>query len=138
MVSIQIYDFFERKTKLRVNKFIKENTVVKKCVPIPEVPRLIAHLGLSHVFILVLILRLRQLCCHPYLTLVTHPFILHNYFNIYEPFLQSLTEAFDDPGMLVASGAEKELSRAKKIMGVSWVNQVNDSVLLLFSSELNT
>lgn len=79
MVSIQIYDFFESKTKLRVNKFIKENTVVKKCVPISEALRLVAHLGLSHVFILVLILRLRQLCCHPYLTLVKHLFILHNH-----------------------------------------------------------
>jgi hypothetical protein len=50
------------------------------------------------------------------------------YLSIYEPPLQSLAKAFDDPGMLIASDAEKELSRAKKIMGLSWVNQVNDLV----------
>ena len=40
--------------------------------------------------------------------------------------------------MLVASGAEKELSRVKKIMGLSWVNQVNGLVSHSSSGELNT
>ncbi|KAF9528788.1 SNF2 family N-terminal domain-containing protein [Crepidotus variabilis] len=85
-----IYDYFEGKTKLRVNKFINENTLVK-----------------NHAFVLVLILRLRQLCCHPYLTL-------------------SLTNGFEDPGMLVAGEAERERSRAKKIMGAEWVNELRE------------
>ena len=39
--------------------------------------------------------------------------------------------------MLIASGAEKELGRAKKIMGSSWVKQVNSDLMFLLISELS-
>jgi hypothetical protein len=41
--SIQIYDFIENKTQLRVNKFIKENSVVKKCVKNLEVIKFVTQ-----------------------------------------------------------------------------------------------
>jgi hypothetical protein len=52
-----------------------------------------------------MILRLRQLCCHPNLIL-------------------SLTDGYADPTLLVGSENDKELGRAKKIMGAEWVTKV--------------
>ncbi|KAG6810754.1 hypothetical protein H0H92_010463 [Tricholoma furcatifolium] len=89
-----VYDSFEKKTKIRLNKFIRERTLVK-----------------NHAAVLVMILRLRQLCCHPHLIL-------------------SQTGGYDDPTLLVGSDSEKELGRAKKIMGSSWVNGVKQRFLL--------
>ncbi|PPQ94269.1 hypothetical protein CVT25_004926 [Psilocybe cyanescens] len=79
----QVYDAFEKRTKVQLNRFIRNGTLMKKFV---------------------LILRLRQICCHPHLVL-------------------SLSDDFEDPTIMVGTQAEKELSRAKKIMGVAWVNQ---------------
>jgi len=31
--SFQVYESFEKRTKIRINKFIKENSLVKKYVP---------------------------------------------------------------------------------------------------------
>ena len=75
----------------------------------------------SYEFILVLILRLRQLCCHPYLTLVcpSNLYIIRR-----SDIVQSLTDGSGEPAVLVATDSEKELNRAKKIMGMAWVNQV--------------
>ncbi|KAJ3524907.1 hypothetical protein NMY22_g10804 [Coprinellus aureogranulatus] len=47
-----IYDSYESRAKIKLNKFIRERTLVK-----------------HHHFVLVMILRLRQLCCHPNLIL---------------------------------------------------------------------
>lgn len=47
-----LYDHFEKKTRLKINRFIKANTLAK-----------------NHAYVLVLIQRLRQLCAHPYLVL---------------------------------------------------------------------
>lgn len=41
--------------------------------------------------------------------------------------MQSLADDYEDPTLLVGSDAEKELSRALKIMGASWVAKVFSS-----------
>ncbi|KAF8153937.1 SNF2 family DNA-dependent ATPase [Crassisporium funariophilum] len=89
-----IYDSFEKQSKIRLNKFFRESSVVK-----------------NHAVILVMILRLRQLCCHPHLIL-------------------SQAEGFEDPTLLVGSDADKELGRAKKSMGAAWVADVKKRFLL--------
>ncbi|KAG6856050.1 hypothetical protein H0H87_008064 [Tephrocybe sp. NHM501043] len=102
-----LYDSFEKRTKVRLNKFIRERTLVS-----------------NHAAVLVMILRLRQLCCHPNLIL-------------------SQTEGYEDPTLLVGSDSDKELARAKKIMGGNWVSQIKQrsltrrraSELLDFSDE---
>ncbi|KAF8809842.1 SNF2 family DNA-dependent ATPase [Phlegmacium glaucopus] len=90
----QIYNDFENSTKLQLNKFIRAGTLLK-----------------HHAAVLVMILRLRQLCCHPYLIL-------------------SLAEEFEDPTLLVGSDADKELSRARKVMGAAWVAEVKQRFLI--------
>ncbi|KAF8176997.1 SNF2 family DNA-dependent ATPase [Pholiota molesta] len=90
----EVYDMFEKQTKIQLNKFMKNGTLVK-----------------NHTFVLVLILRLRQICCHPYLIL-------------------SLAEEFEDPTMVLGNKSDKELSRAKKIMGIPWVVNVRKPFLL--------
>ncbi|KAL6299805.1 SNF2 family N-terminal domain-containing protein [Sparassis latifolia] len=80
----ELYDSFEKRAQIQINRFIRENTIVKKCV---------------------LILRMRQLCCHPHLIL-------------------SLTEGFEDPTLLVGSDADKEIARANKLLGAQWVMEV--------------
>ncbi|KAK0459781.1 SNF2 family DNA-dependent ATPase [Desarmillaria tabescens] len=90
----ELYNSFESRSKIRLSKFIKERTLVK-----------------NHAAVLVMILRLRQLCCHPNLIL-------------------SLTDSYDDPTMLLAGEAEKELSRALKFRGRQWVDDVKKMFLL--------
>ncbi|KAF9485841.1 hypothetical protein BDN70DRAFT_870738 [Pholiota conissans] len=90
----QVYDMFEKQTKIQLNKFMRNGTLVK-----------------NHTFILVLILRLRQVCCHPYLVL-------------------SLGDEYEDPTMVMATASDKELSRAKKIMGIQWALNIKKKFLL--------
>ncbi|KAK0210806.1 SNF2 family DNA-dependent ATPase [Desarmillaria ectypa] len=90
----ELYNSFESRSKIRLSKFIRERTLVK-----------------NHAVVLVMILRLRQLCCHPNLIL-------------------SLTDGYDDPTMLLAGEAEKELSRALKVQGRQWVDDVKRMFLL--------
>lgn len=90
----ELYNSFESRSKIRLSKFIRERTLVK-----------------NHAAVLVMILRLRQLCCHPNLIL-------------------SLTDGYDDPTMLLAGEAEKELSRALKVQGRQWVDDVRKMFLL--------
>ena len=59
----------------------------------------------SHHYILVLILRLRQMCCHPNLILAQ-------------------AEEYDDPTMLLAGDGDKEVARAMKAKGKIWVDKV--------------
>ncbi|TFK37535.1 SNF2 family DNA-dependent ATPase [Crucibulum laeve] len=89
-----LYDSFEKSTKVRLNKFIRERTLLK-----------------FHAAVLVMILRLRQLCCHPNLIL-------------------TLANDYEDPTLLVASDSDKELGRAKKVMGASWVADLKKRFLL--------
>ncbi|KAJ7058180.1 SNF2 family DNA-dependent ATPase [Mycena amicta] len=96
----EIYDTFEKRTKIRLNRFIRAGTVVK-----------------NHAAILVMILRLRQLCCHPHLIL-----------SIAEG------QGFDDPTMLVGSDAEKERDRARKSLGKPWVDAVKKRFLVRASA----
>ncbi|TFK61429.1 hypothetical protein BDN72DRAFT_460900 [Pluteus cervinus] len=89
-----LYDHMEKATKIQVNRLIKAGTVLK-----------------NHEFILELILRLRQLCCHPNLVL-------------------SRTQNFDDPALLVATDADRELGRARKLLGRPWVDQIKQKFLV--------
>ncbi|EMD32811.1 hypothetical protein CERSUDRAFT_143402 [Gelatoporia subvermispora B] len=84
----EIYDQFERRAQICINRFIRDNTVVK-----------------NHTFVLVMILRLRQLCGHPNLIL-------------------SQADGFEDPSLMLASDADKEVGRAAQAMGSSWVTEV--------------
>ncbi|PBK96912.1 hypothetical protein ARMGADRAFT_989149 [Armillaria gallica] len=95
----ELYNSFESRSKIRLSKFIRERTLVK-----------------NHAAVLVMILRLRQLCCHPNLIL-------------------SLTDGYDDPTMLLAGEAEKELSRALKVQGRQWVDDVKKMFLLRARAE---
>lgn len=72
-----------------------------------------------------LILRMRQLCCHPNLALVCCCFFrrtrqghLSNYSSPQD------VEQYDDPTLLAGTNLEKEVGRAKKSMGQIWVDQV--------------
>ncbi|EAU87720.1 hypothetical protein CC1G_08756 [Coprinopsis cinerea okayama7 len=94
----EVYDSFEKSTKIRLNKFIRERTLLK-----------------NHAQVLVMILRLRQVCCHPHLVL-------------------SQAEGLDDPTALVQGNAEKELGRARKTMGPLWVADVKKEFLLRAAS----
>ncbi|KAH9921663.1 P-loop containing nucleoside triphosphate hydrolase protein [Fomitopsis serialis] len=87
----QIYDSFEKRAQMQINRYIRDNTLVKK-----------------YVIELVMILRLRQLSCHPHLIL-------------------DQARGFEDPTMLVAGEAEKEVGRAHKLMGAEWVTQLDFS-----------
>ncbi|EKM52744.1 uncharacterized protein PHACADRAFT_211962 [Phanerochaete carnosa HHB-10118-sp] len=87
----QLYDHIEKKAQIQINKYIRQKTIVK-----------------NHSAVLVLILRLRQLCCHPNL-------VLH--------------DVDGDPTMAMASAAEKEFERAKKVMGVRWAMNMKKKFL---------
>ncbi|TFK47207.1 hypothetical protein OE88DRAFT_1811381 [Heliocybe sulcata] len=88
-----LYDSFEKRVSFRINKFYREGTILK-----------------NHHYILAMILRLRQLSCHPHLIL-------------------SLAEPYSDPTLLVASDADKERARAMQVMGHSWVAEVKKSFM---------
>ncbi|KAI0255631.1 SNF2 family N-terminal domain-containing protein [Lactifluus subvellereus] len=81
----EIYDDFEKQAKIRVNKFIREGTIIQ-----------------NHSAVLVMILRLRQLCCHPNLILCQ-------------------ADEYEDPTLLVRGESDKELARARRVMGSEWV-----------------
>ncbi|KAJ2925510.1 hypothetical protein H1R20_g11584, partial [Candolleomyces eurysporus] len=89
-----LYNSFEQRTKVKLNKFIRERTLLK-----------------NHAAVLVMILRLRQLCCHPHLIL-------------------SQTAGFEDPTLLMGTDFEKDLSRARKAMGHPWVNTIRQEFLV--------
>lgn len=71
-----------------------------------------------------MILRLRQLCCHPNLILVSSSAAPTQTRSLICNHIQSLAEGFDDPTMLMGSDGDKELTRAIKSKGHAWVNQV--------------
>ncbi|KAH9925655.1 SNF2 family N-terminal domain-containing protein [Epithele typhae] len=88
-----LYDQFEKQAQVQINRFIRNNTLLKN----------------SH-HVLVLILRLRQLCAHPHLILES-------------------AQGFDDPTMIMGSEMEKEVSRATATMGAPWVRNIKDRYL---------
>ncbi|KAF5353246.1 hypothetical protein D9756_007899 [Leucocoprinus leucothites] len=83
-----IYDQFESQSKIMINRFIKNNTLFK-----------------SHHVVLVMILRLRQLCSHPHLIL-------------------SQSEDFAEPTAMLGDESAKEQARARKEVGASFVSEV--------------
>ncbi|KAF9040113.1 SNF2 family N-terminal domain-containing protein [Panaeolus papilionaceus] len=85
----EIYSHIEGISQMKINRFIKDGTLLK-----------------NHTFILVMILRLRQLCCHPYLILVQD-------------------DDEEEDGETSVQAAATELTRAKTCMGQSWVNEVS-------------
>ncbi|PPQ64913.1 hypothetical protein CVT24_008253 [Panaeolus cyanescens] len=90
----EIYNHLEGVTQMKINRFIKEGTLVK-----------------NHSYILVMILRLRQLCCHPYLI------------------LSQEDEDEDEDEETSEQTAANELIRAKTYMGQAWVNEIKRSFL---------
>ncbi|KZT67894.1 hypothetical protein DAEQUDRAFT_672524 [Daedalea quercina L-15889] len=99
----QIYDNFEKRARIMIGRYIRENTLVK-----------------NHSIILVMILRLRQLSCHPHLIL-------------------EQTQGFEDPTLLLGGDAEKEVARANKLLGPEWVTQVGQltrEVVFDFSDDI--
>ncbi|KAI8992782.1 SNF2 family N-terminal domain-containing protein [Trametes punicea] len=90
----EIYDHMEKRAQIQINRFIRNNTLLK---------------NREQVF--VWMLRLRQICCHPYLVL-------------------EQSDGFDDPAALIMGGAsEKEVARATKKMGLKWVNNIKQKFL---------
>ncbi|KXN90402.1 hypothetical protein AN958_04271, partial [Leucoagaricus sp. SymC.cos] len=89
-----IYDSFEQKSKIQINKFIRNNTLLK-----------------SHHIVLVMILRLRQLCSHPHLIL-------------------SQADGFEDPAAILGDECAKELARARRELGPSIVDEIKRRFLL--------
>ncbi|KAI0691058.1 SNF2 family N-terminal domain-containing protein [Cytidiella melzeri] len=87
----QLYDLIQQRAQVQLSRFIRNNTVVK-----------------NHSQVLVLILRLRQICCHPNLVL-------------------SLSEDGSDPSLAVGSDADKEFARATKVMGTKWASEVRSA-----------
>ncbi|KAH8102694.1 SNF2 family DNA-dependent ATPase [Cristinia sonorae] len=87
-----LYETFEKRAQVHLRDYFKNNTHVK-----------------NHTAVLVMILRLRQLCCHPHLILSEN--------------------TFEDSTMILASDSEKELARAKKVMGVAWVQEMKKKFL---------
>lgn len=103
----QLYDDFEKKSHIQINRFIKRGTLLKNATAI-----------------LAMILRLRQLCCHPNLILCH-------------------TEELEDPSILMSDDKGREFARAIRVMGSAWVSDVKkrfmtralESNLLVFSDE---
>lgn len=89
-----IYDQFESQSKIMINRFIKNNTLFK-----------------SHHVVLVMILRLRQLCSHPHLIL-------------------SQSEDFAEPTAMLGDESAKEQARARKEVGASFVSEIKRRFLL--------
>ncbi|KAF5325961.1 hypothetical protein D9611_000760 [Ephemerocybe angulata] len=89
----ELYDHIEKNTTIRLNKFIRERTLLK-----------------NYSEVLVMILRLRQMCCHPNLILAQ-------------------TGDYDDPALLMGSNNEKELGRARKNMGIAWLTRTKQQFL---------
>ncbi|KAJ6562842.1 SNF2 family DNA-dependent ATPase [Mycena vulgaris] len=96
----ELYDSFEQRTKIRLNRFIRDGTLVK-----------------NHAAVLVMILRLRQLCCHPHLIL-----------SIAEG------QGYGDPTLLLGSDTEKERGRALNLMGRPWVESIKRRFLIRASA----
>ncbi|KAG1873411.1 SNF2 family N-terminal domain-containing protein [Suillus tomentosus] len=103
----QLYDDFEKKSHVQINRFIKRGTLLKNAT-----------------YILAMILRLRQLCCHPNLILCH-------------------TEEYEDPSIIMSDDKGKEFARAIRVMGSAWVGDIKkrfmtralESNLLVFSDE---
>jgi SNF2 family DNA or RNA helicase len=69
-----LYEDIEKTARVRINRFMKRGTLLKKLARILKFLVLSWCLILgslrSNAAVLVMMLRLRQLCCHPYLILV--------------------------------------------------------------------
>ncbi|KAI0632702.1 SNF2 family N-terminal domain-containing protein [Trametes polyzona] len=84
----EVYDSFEKRAQVQINRFIRNNTLLKKCVVFS-----------------VWILRLRQLCAHPFLVL-------------------EQADGYEDPSLMMGSDGDKEIARATRKMGARWVENV--------------
>lgn len=84
----------------------------------------------SHAFVLVLILRLRQMCIHPSLILVCtcHLFLCTPFHRAYSVLCwrqKAGADELDDPTTMMSDTVQqKELLRAVKAMGGPWVSDV--------------
>ncbi|KAF9784773.1 SNF2 family N-terminal domain-containing protein [Thelephora terrestris] len=89
----EIYADFERQAKVKVNRFIREGSLLK-----------------NHAAVLVMILRLRQICSHPYLILTSD-------------------ENAGDATGITGIGEDNELRRAITVKGYDWVNMMKQRFL---------
>lgn len=89
----ELYDNFEKRSRIRINRYINNRTLLKNTTAV-----------------LVMILRLRQLCCHPNLILCQ-------------------AEGYVDPTLIMSDDKDKELGRAIKIMGNEWVTKIKKRFL---------
>ncbi|KAI6115018.1 SNF2 family N-terminal domain-containing protein [Pisolithus croceorrhizus] len=89
----ELYDNFEKRSRIRINRYINNRTLLKNTTAV-----------------LVMILRLRQLCCHPNLIL-------------------SQAEDYEDPTLIMSDDRDKELGRAIKTMGQEWVAKIKKRFL---------
>lgn len=105
----ELYDNFEKRSRIRINRYIHNRTLLKNTSAV-----------------LTMILRLRQLCCHPNLIL-------------------SQAEDYVDPTLIMSDDKDKELGRAIKTMGKEWVEKIKKRFLaralandmFIFSDELD-
>ncbi|KAG1740604.1 SNF2 family N-terminal domain-containing protein [Suillus lakei] len=107
LVTLEFSVDERQKSHVQINRFIKRGTLLKNATAI-----------------LAMILRLRQLCCHPNLILCH-------------------TEEYEDPSILMSDDKGREFARAVRVMGPAWVSDVKkrfmtralESNLLVFSDE---
>ncbi|CAL1697769.1 unnamed protein product [Somion occarium] len=104
----EVYDAFEKRAQIRINKYIRERTIVKNIDP-PSASTLLPSLSDSS----------RWHCLPHRLVECRTSFAA----------LQSQTDGFEDPTLMLSGEAEKELARASKVMGAKWVHQVKQRFL---------
>ncbi|KAG2133783.1 P-loop containing nucleoside triphosphate hydrolase protein [Suillus bovinus] len=100
----QLYDDFEKKSHIQINRFIRKGTLLKKY---------------ALDYFCAMILRLRQLCCHPNLIL-------------------SHTEEHEDPSILMSDNKEREFARAIRVMGSDWVGDLTNCTLRFMTRALES
>lgn len=108
-----------------MNRFIREGSLLKKCDLVHStISELDANLlPYSHAAVLVMILRLRQICAHPYLILVSGCYLRGMTPRLNYP-SQTSDESSGDATAIAGVGEANEVRRAIAAKGYDWVNMV--------------
>lgn len=139
----QLYDQFEKRAQISINKFIRDNTIVKKCVALhlSRFP-LVLKYSQSYCSSRQFYRRVALISMNSHSTGHDSPLastlwtsqpdtckssqlLRNNWRVIYNRNLKGQFEESEDPTILVASEQEKELARATKAMGALWVVNVS-------------
>ena len=102
----KIYDAVEKRARVQVNKYFRAGTILK-----------------HYSVILVMLMRLRQLCLHPWLLRSKNKDALVNGID----FTVSDTDIFDNLDTLKGS-AQDEVERAVALLGQAWVDKVTQTL----------